>query len=98
MFIRRDGTIHFFSSSKCERNLLNLGRQARWVPGTKHFRRAKGLVEEEAPAAAPVGGEEEAGYLPSVEAPQRQAVPADIVHPMVDRPGTGLGRAHARRH
>src|SRR3989442_6368123 len=56
MFIRRVETVHFFCSSKCERNLLNLGRQARWTPWTKHFRRAKGLVEEEAPAADPARG------------------------------------------
>src|SRR3972149_178784 len=33
MFIRRDGTVHFFCSSKCERNLLDLGRVPPWARG-----------------------------------------------------------------
>ena len=98
MFIRRDGTIHFFCSSKCERNLLNLGRQARWVPWTKHFRRAKGLVEEEAPAAVPVEGEAEAGSLLSVEAPKGKAIPADVIDLIDHRLGPGLARPDAERH
>src|SRR2546428_1414945 len=97
MFIRRDGTIHFFCSSKCERNLLNLGRQARWVPWTKHFRRAKGLVEEEAPAAAPVGGEEEAGSLLSVGAPKGEGIPPDIVDPHDHPPRPRLARPGSAR-
>jgi len=98
MFIRRDGTIHFFCSSKCERNLLNLGRQARWVPWTKHFRRAKGLVEEEAPAAVPGAAEAEVGELLSVDAPKGKAITADIIDLIDHRLGPGLARADAERH
>src|SRR3989449_11565721 len=98
MFIRRDDTIHFFCSSKCERNLLNLGRQARWVPWTKHFRRAKGLVEGEAPAAAPLAEEAEAGSLLPVEAPKGKAIPAGVIDLIDHRLGPDLARADAGRH
>src|SRR2546425_9525577 len=98
MFIRRDGTVHFFCSSKCERNLLNLGRQARWTPWTKHFRRAKGLVEEEAPAAIPGAAEPETGALLPVEAAKGKAIPADVIDLIDHRLGPGLARADAERH
>src|SRR2546427_12752647 len=98
MFIRRDGTVHFFCSSKCERNLLNLGRQARWTPWTKHFRRAKGLVEEEAPAAIPGAAEPETGALLPVEAAKGKAIPADVIHLIHHRPGPGLPGADAEAH
>ncbi len=101
MFIRRDGTIYFFCSSKCERNLLDLGRVPRWTRWTKHFRRAKGLVEEEAPAAAPVteGAEAEgAGALLGVEAPKGKGIPADVIDIIDKRLGPDLGRAQAEAH
>src|SRR2546427_10426021 len=86
MFIRRDGTVHFFCSSKCERNLLNLGRQARWTPWTKHFRRAKGVVREEAPAAIPGAPEPETGALLPGRDAKGKAIPGDanrrIEHPL----------------
>ncbi len=101
MFIRRDGTIHFFCSSKCERNLLNLGRVPRWTPWTRPFRRAKGLVGEEGPAAMPVGvegGEEAGGALLGVEAPKGKAIPADVVDLIDKRLGPELGRAQAEKY
>src|SRR3989304_3414521 len=36
MFIRRDGTGYFFCSSKCERNLLDLGRALPRAEGPDH--------------------------------------------------------------
>src|SRR2546425_2637022 len=99
MFIRRDGTIHFFCSSKCERNLLNLGRQPRWTRWTKHFQRAKGLLEEEAPAAPPVGVESETGAaLLDVEAPKGKAIPADVIDLIDHRLGPDLPRPQAEAH
>jgi large subunit ribosomal protein L24e len=99
MFIRRDGTIHFFCSSKCERNLLNLGRVPRWTRWTKPYRRAKGLVEEEGPAAAPIAAEgEEGGALLAVEAPKGKAIPADVVDLIDKRLGPDLGRAQAEKY
>ncbi|MEM2908092.1 MAG: 50S ribosomal protein L24e [Candidatus Hadarchaeales archaeon] len=41
MFVKRDGTILFFCSSKCERN-HRLGRRPHKVRWTEHFRKAKG--------------------------------------------------------
>src|SRR2546425_6535760 len=98
MFIRRDGTIHFFCSSKCERNLLKLGRQPRWTRWTKQFRRAKGLVEEEAPAAVPAGAETEPGSLLGVEAPKGKAIPADVIDLIDHRLGPDLSRPQAEAH
>ena len=99
MFIRRDGTIHFLCSSKCERNLLNLGRQPRWTRWTKHFRRAKGLVEEEAPVAVPGGIEAEAsGALLGVEAPKGKSIPADVIELIDHRLGPDLPRPQVEAH
>ena len=99
MFIRRDGTIHFFCSSKCERNLLHLGRVPRWTRWTRPYRRAKGLVEEEAPAAAPIGAEGEgAGELLAVEAPKGKAIPADVIELVDHRLGPDLPRSESERH
>ncbi len=98
MFIRRDGTVHFFCSSKCERNLLNLGRVPRWTRWTKTFARAKGLVEEEAPAEAPGAAEAGAGEaLLPVEAPKGKAIPADVIDLVDKRLGPDLARADAER-
>jgi len=98
MFIRRDGTIYFFCSGKCQRNLLNLGRQARRTRWTKVFQRAKGLVEEEAPAAAPgVEGEAAVGLL-GVEAPKGKAIPADVIELVDHRLGPDLPRPQVEAH
>ena len=38
MFVRRDGTVLYFCSSKCERNMIKLGRKSRkvkWVQKRK---------------------------------------------------------------
>ncbi|MDI6889203.1 MAG: 50S ribosomal protein L24e [Methanocellales archaeon] len=49
MFVRSDGSVHFFCSSKCESN-MTLGRTARKLKWTK---RAKaGKVEKEKPKSA----------------------------------------------
>ncbi len=101
MFIRRDGTIHFFCSSKCERNLLHLGRVPRWTAWTRPYRRAKGLVAEEGPAAMPIGveGEPEAGgALLPVEAPKGKAIPADVIDLIDKRLGPELGRPQAEKY
>jgi len=39
MFIRKDGTIYHFCSSKCQKNLLVLKRIPRRVRWTKNFKR-----------------------------------------------------------
>lgn len=38
MFVKRDGTVFYFCSSKCERNMIKLGRKRRklkWAAGAK---------------------------------------------------------------
>jgi len=102
MFVRRDGTIHFFCSSKCERNLLRLGRVPRWTPWTKPYRRAKGLVTEEAPTGVPVTEEAiaEPGTeaLLDVEAPKGKAIPADVIDLIDHRLGPDLPRAEGEAY
>jgi ribosomal protein L24E len=37
MYVKRDGTVFYFCSSKCERNMIKLGRKRRkvkWAAGT----------------------------------------------------------------
>src|SRR3972149_4743278 len=102
IFVRRDGTIHFFCSSKCERNLFRLGRVPRWTPWTKPYRRAKGLVTEEAPTGVPVTEEAiaEPGTeaLLDVEAPKGKAIPADVID-LIDHPlGPDLPRAEGEAY
>jgi len=41
MFVKKDGTILFFCSSKCERN-VKLGRKPHRVKWTERYRRSKG--------------------------------------------------------
>jgi len=41
MFIKRDGTVFFFCTSKCQKNLLHLGRVPRRVPWTRHYMKVK---------------------------------------------------------
>ena len=51
MFVKRDGSVLFFCSSKCEKNMLKLGRKSRkvkWVSKQK----AKAKTEVEATGEA----------------------------------------------
>ncbi|OPX67783.1 MAG: 50S ribosomal protein L24e [Methanoregulaceae archaeon PtaB.Bin056] len=41
MFVRRDGTVYYFCSTKCQNN-FRLGRAARRVPWTQAGRKAMG--------------------------------------------------------
>ena len=55
MFVKRDGSVLFFCSSKCEKNMLKLGRKSRkvkWVSKQK----AKAKTEAEAEASRRSGG------------------------------------------
>lgn len=102
MFIRKDGTIFLFCSSKCQANLLRLGRIPRWTPWTQAFRRATALaavgeagpevVVEEAPAgtAAP-----EAEVV--IETPKGKDLPADLVDLIDKRLGPDLSRGDIER-
>jgi len=39
MYAKKDGTVHYFCSSKCRKNFLKLGREPRKVRWTKRFSR-----------------------------------------------------------
>lgn len=109
MFIRRDGTVYFFCSSKCRRNLLDLGRTPRWTRWTLTYQRAKGKAAEAAPRALPetpaeAGAEGEAAApsaeeaLLTVEAPKGKAIPADVIDLIDHRLGPELPRPEAEHH
>ena len=57
MFVKRDGSVLFFCSSKCEKNMLKLGRKSRkvkWV--SKQKAKAKTEAEAEASRRSRGGG------------------------------------------
>ena len=57
MFVKRDGSVLFFCSSKCEKNMLKLGRKSRkvkWV--SKQEAKAKTEAEAEASRGSRGGG------------------------------------------
>ena len=45
MFVRKDGRILNFCSHKCEKNLLNLGRNLRKVKWTNEHHRLKAMAK-----------------------------------------------------
>lgn len=103
MFIKKDGTVFVFCSSKCQLNMLKLGRVPRWTPWTQAFRRAKGTAAEEA-AAAPVAAEAE-GPAPeaaaadvTIEAPKGKDAPADLTDLVDKRLGPDLSRGDLEKH
>ena len=100
MFIKKDGTIFLFCSSKCQANLLSLGRVPRWTPWTQAFRRASALaaaveapevVVEEKPAAHAVGAV-------VIEAPKGKDIPSDLVDLIDKRLGPDLVRGDVEKH
>ena len=102
MFIKKDGTIFLFCSSKCQANLLKLGRIPRWTPWTQAYRRATGavaaeaaaeLVVEETPAAAS-GASADA----VIDTPKGRDIPSDLVDLIDKRLGPDLGRGDIERH
>ncbi len=104
MFVRKDGTVFFFCNSKCEKNLLELGRVPRTVRWTRAAiaakARAAGItVEEAAPAAAAAEEAEEApeeGAF-TIALPKGKDIP-HAVHDLIDRRlGPNLGRAEIEK-
>ncbi len=39
MFVKRDGKVLYFCSRKCEKNMLELGRNPRKLKWTKYYRK-----------------------------------------------------------
>lgn len=104
MFIKKDGTVFVFCSSKCQLNMLKLGRVPRWTPWTQAFRRAAGKTEGEAAAAAPAAAEEEAPAAEAatadvtIEAPKGKDAPADLTDLVDKRLGPDLSRTDLERY
>ncbi len=103
MFIKKDGTVFVFCSSKCQANMLKLGRVPRWTPWTQAFRRAAGAVSEEETPAAP-GAEEEAPAAEAVsadvtiEAPKGKDIPSDLADLVDKRLGPDLSRGDLEKY
>ncbi len=102
MFIRKDGTVYVFCSSKCQLNMLKLGRVPRWTPWTQAFRRASGAAaaEEVAPAApveAAVPAETVSADV-TIEAPKGKDIPADLTDLVDKRLGPDLSRGDLEKY
>jgi len=101
MFIKKDGTVYVFCSSKCQSNMLKLGRVPRWTPWTQAFRRASAgataaaaepLVVEEGPVAA------ESSVQVTIETPKGKDIPADLGDLIDKRLGPDLSRGDIERY
>ena len=103
MFIKKDGTVYVFCSSKCQLNMLKLGRVPRWTPWTQAFRRAKGAVAE-APSEVAVVEREEAPATEAaavevtIEAPKGRDIPADLTDLVDKRLGPDLSRGDLEKY
>ncbi len=56
MYIKKDGTVLYFESSKCQRNMVELGRVNRhvgWTQAAKNAKSGKGAVVAEAKTPKP---------------------------------------------
>ena len=54
MYVRKDGVTYNFCSSKCFKNLVQLGRVPRRVTWTRYYEREKQVRLKTGPAEAPV--------------------------------------------
>src|SRR3970040_2129873 len=102
MFVRRDGTVFFFGSSKCEKNLLKLGRVPRTVRWTRAAiqakARAKGMAVEEARPEAADAGEVEGAATFTIQVPKGKDTP-QATRDLIDRrigPGLSAGEVERR--
>ena len=98
MFIKKDGTVFVFCSSKCQLNMLKLGRVPRWTPWTQAFRRAAGKAAEEAAVAVPVLAEEGAAVDVTIDAPKGKDIPADLTDLVDKRLGPDLSRGDLEKY
>jgi len=45
VYVKKDGTLYYFCSSKCRKNFLNLkreGRKQKWTPASREFKERQG--------------------------------------------------------
>ncbi len=103
MFIKKDGTVYVFCSSKCQANMLKLGRVPRWTPWTQAFRRASGAAAEEqvappVPVEAEAPAAEAAAADVTIEAPKGKDIPADLTDLVDKRLGPDLSRGDLEKY
>jgi large subunit ribosomal protein L24e len=101
MFIKKDGTVFVFCSSKCQLNMLHLGRVPRWTPWTQAFRRAAGKASEEVAAAARIeeaAPSAEVAADVTIEAPKGKDAPADLTDLVDKRLGPDLSRGDLEKY
>ena len=77
MFVKKDGIIFYFCSSKCEKNQLHLGRVPRRVKWTKRYVSQAKAAEKEAAPAKTAKGEKPAKAAKPAEAPAKSTKPAE---------------------
>ncbi len=100
MFIRKDGTVYVFCSSKCQNNMIHLRRVPRWTPWTQAFRRAgaAAAAEAEAPSVVEEAPAEEGPAVEvAVEAPKGKDIPSDLGDLIDKRLGPDLPRGELER-
>lgn len=102
MYIRKDGTVFVFCSSKCQNNMIKLRRVPRWTPWTQAFRRAGAAATETAAEAVVVEEEAEAPGAPTldvtIDTPKGKDIPSDIIDLVDKRLGPDLGRGDLERY
>jgi len=100
MFVKRDGTIRYYCSSKCSKNLQGLGRTPRDVRWTLASGAARGKIVTAAPVSAEAQGEA-VGPISlefTIQLPKGKDIPPAI-HDLIDkRFGPGLGVADLEKH
>lgn len=101
MYVRRDGSVHFFCSSKCQKNQLDMGRVGRKVRWTRRYVRAAQqraprpqaaarVVTESAPEAEEAVSEAATGEEGAPEAGREE-----ILETFAELPGIGPATAEA---
>ncbi len=101
MYVKRDGNVHFFCSSKCQKNQLKMGRVGRKVRWTRRYVRAAQqraprpqaaaqVVTEAAPGAKEAVPEAAAGAEAAPEAGREKVLQA-----FGELPGVGPSTAEA---
>jgi len=50
LYVKRDGSLYYFCSSKCKKNFLKLkreGRKQKWTPASREFKERQGMKKAE---------------------------------------------------
>ena len=50
LYVKKDGSLYYFCSSKCKKNFLKLkreGRKQKWTPASREFKERQGMKPAE---------------------------------------------------